>query len=606
MTKLPGTGKDDMTMGIGAKLNINILILLFIGFCGLLVMVNWEVGRNGAHLTEAIVQKVEDSDKSKVESLSKNFQIIKEKLNVMTGTIKDMITSLYISSYGTLTKSIANQIFPHVINFEMEEARQSVSTLMKENPAISWVEFSISETPSEDEVTAMGTRLTGDMQKVFSHTIRDDFNYMALSLQVDLESMEAVSQIEGMLMEISTENKNVIAGIIGQQEKEVSEIKAFSSAQSKVAQRTLNLKLIAIMAITFVVIGIFMSLVARSIVQPILTSVRLARQIAKGNFSETIDVNRNDEVGTLIQSLNEMIASLSLIFTGLKCEAGLLSESSQSLSAVSENLSTVSEETNTHAKGLLNAAQTMNANIRDVESSVREAASNIGSIVSSTTDMESAIASSAKASEDMRDISLRASERGKAVLDTTTALGDSASRITRITESITDISESTNLLALNATIEAARAGEAGKGFAVVANEIKDLARQTAEATMEIKQHVDGIQAAAGQAVEEISGITRLIAEVDEQAESVAGAMEAQSGKTREISNSISSVSANITGITESISDNAALSDRITNESQVLTQASGVTSGESLKVSEKSEDLNTISSKLFKTVAQFQL
>lgn len=61
-----------------------------------------------------------------------------------------------------------------------------------------------------------------------------------------------------------------------------------------------------------------------------------------------------------------------------------------------------------------------------------------------------------------------------------------AQDISKVTEVITEISEQTNLLALNATIEAARAGEAGKGFAVAANEIKELAKQTAEATKEIK------------------------------------------------------------------------------------------------------------------------
>ncbi|NWH03466.1 methyl-accepting chemotaxis protein [Desulfobacter latus] len=552
------------------------------------------------------MENVEDNGKKNIDSLSKNFQRIEKKFNTLTRTTKDIVTNLYISSYGALTKSIANQIFPLVINFQMEEARQSIRTLMEENPAISWIEFSTSETPSQDDVINMGVRLTGDMQKVFSHTIRDDFNYMGLSLQVNLESMEAVSRIESMLQEINAENKKVISGIIGQQKKEVSEIKMFSSELSKAAQRALNLKLIFIMSFTFVVIGISMSFVARSIVRPILTSIAFARQIAKGNFSRTIDTNRKDEVGGLIQSLNEMIGGLGRIFTGLKGEAGLLSESSQALSSVSVNLSSVSKETNTNAKALFNAARTMNLNIRDVESAVREAASNIERIVNSTTDMESVIVSSVKSSEDMRDISLRASNRGKAVLETTTALGKSASRITRITESITEISESTNLLALNATIEAARAGEAGKGFAVVANEIKDLARQTAEATMEIKQHIDGIQASAGQALEEITGITQLIAEVDERAVSVAGAMEAQSGKTRDIADSISSVSVGIREITNSIADNADLSERITEDSRNLTQASEVTSGESLNVKEKSDELNIIAAKLFETVGQFQL
>jgi methyl-accepting chemotaxis protein len=80
------------------------------------------------------------------------------------------------------------------------------------------------------------------------------------------------------------------------------------------------------------------------------------------------------------------------------------------------------------------------------------------------------------------------------------ALGQSARDIGKIVETITDISEQVNLLALNATIEAARAGEAGKGFAVVANEIKELARQTAGATNEIRQRVEGIQSSTQGAV----------------------------------------------------------------------------------------------------------
>jgi len=71
----------------------------------------------------------------------------------------------------------------------------------------------------------------------------------------------------------------------------------------------------------------------------------------------------------------------------------------------------------------------------------------------------------------------------KSASDNVDELGKAAQEISKVTEAITEISEQTNLLALNATtIEAARAGEAGKGFAVVANEIKELARQTAEAT----------------------------------------------------------------------------------------------------------------------------
>jgi methyl-accepting chemotaxis protein len=79
-------------------------------------------------------------------------------------------------------------------------------------------------------------------------------------------------------------------------------------------------------------------------------------------------------------------------------------------------------------------------------------------------------------------------------------LGQAAEGIGKVVETITEISEQVNLLALNATIEAARAGEAGKGFAVVANEIKELAKQTSTATLEIKEKIANIQGSTDGAV----------------------------------------------------------------------------------------------------------
>ena len=119
-------------------------------------------------------------------------------------------------------------------------------------------------------------------------------------------------------------------------------------------------------------------------------------------------------------------------------------------------------------------------------------------------------------------------------------LGQAADEIGKVIEVIQDIAEQTNLLALNATIEAARAGEAGKGFAVVASEVKDLAKQTATATDDIRKRIEGIQSIdrrRGRAPSARS--PAVIGNVNDVARTIAAAVEEQSITTREISQNVS-------------------------------------------------------------------
>ena len=90
----------------------------------------------------------------------------------------------------------------------------------------------------------------------------------------------------------------------------------------------------------------------------------------------------------------------------------------------------------------------------------------------------------------------RALASTRAAASSATTLGEASSEVGHVVALITSIAEQTNLLALNATIEAARAGASGSGFAVVANEVKELARQTSEATDVIRERVEGIQASS--------------------------------------------------------------------------------------------------------------
>ncbi|WUI15771.1 methyl-accepting chemotaxis protein [Kineococcus sp. NBC_00420] len=94
------------------------------------------------------------------------------------------------------------------------------------------------------------------------------------------------------------------------------------------------------------------------------------------------------------------------------------------------------------------------------------------------------------------------------------ALTQASAAVGEVIKIISAIADQTNLLALNATIEAARAGELGRGFAVVASEVKDLARETADATQRVAQQIAGIQASSNAVSSGINETAAIIRELD--------------------------------------------------------------------------------------------
>jgi hypothetical protein len=121
-------------------------------------------------------------------------------------------------------------------------------------------------------------------------------------------------------------------------------------------------------------------------------------------------------------------------------------------------------------------------------------------------------------------------------------LGDNSQEIGKVIRVVTSIAEQTNLLALNAAIEAARAGEASKGFAVVANEVKELAKETAKATEEIRQKVTSIQTSTSSAVDAIEQINTIINQISDFQNTIASAVEEQTVTTNETGRNVAEAS----------------------------------------------------------------
>ncbi|RZU49092.1 methyl-accepting chemotaxis sensory transducer with GAF sensor [Krasilnikovia cinnamomea] len=140
------------------------------------------------------------------------------------------------------------------------------------------------------------------------------------------------------------------------------------------------------------------------------------------------------------------------------------------------------------ASALRNVEQLVSQRL-DIVRGTEQAADNASALLDTVSRLRAA-------SDDATRVAQEAVSRASAMTQEVEALGRASTAIGDVIKIISSIADQTNLLALNATIEAARAGEVGRGFAVVAGEVKDLARETAEATQRVADQVTGIQQSA--------------------------------------------------------------------------------------------------------------
>jgi methyl-accepting chemotaxis protein len=312
---------------------------------------------------------------------------------------------------------------------------------------------------------------------------------------------------------------------------------------------------------------------AKSITLPLAHLITVAREIGdSGDLNQNIDIHRNDEIGALATTFNNLVAylremasvsmavaegdlsvevvprskrdtlgnafrrmshGLQEIVRTTRDSAGQVSAGSNQVAGAADESAKVSVQASSAIEEVTSTMHEMSINVQNVVKNTQVQASSVAETSASIEQMVTSIQRVADTAKILLDIANRSREEvvvGIQTMEKTTdglnrtnkaiqssaeiinVLGHRADDIGRIIEVIDDLAEQTNLLALNAAIEAARAGEHGLGFAVVADEVRKLAEKSTQSTKEIAELIQSIQREARQAVENMDRSTRIVEE----------------------------------------------------------------------------------------------
>jgi methyl-accepting chemotaxis protein len=267
--------------------------------------------------------------------------------------------------------------------------------------------------------------------------------------------------------------------------------------------------------------------VTKLILRPIKETIAVLKELANGDLTKTIDLEENDEIGELVQSVNEMSRKMNdAVGQALQVSGGLTDSAAATAASIEETSATLDEISSMTKQ---NAGNTAHANQL----------------------MISAKESISKANDSMAGLALSMAEITKA-----------SEQTQKIVKSIDEIAFQTNLLALNASVEAARAGEAGAGFAVVADEVRNLAMRAKASAQDSTNLLDNIVRKVKDGENIVNITSTAFSQVTSNAEKIGNLMEEIAVASKEQSQGIGQVTIVITEMSNTTQQNAGNADTL--------------------------------------------
>ena len=340
----------------------------------------------------------------------------------------------------------------------------------------------------------------------------------------------------------------------------------------------------------------------------------------RGDLNAHVEVKSKDEFGLLGAQFNEMVTNIGQII-------GSVSQSSTTVLDSATELASMSEETNSSAGEVSRAVEEVAHGATEQAQYSADAAMAVTNLAERLDQINDATVIMNDLSDNANKLTTEGLERVEALIEKSNSTKDSTAKvydlimemsnsmekINAISNTIDMITEQTNLLSLNASIEAARSGEAGKGFAVVANEIRKLAEQSKESTVQIKATISEIYEKTEQSVDAMNKTTDTVneqtTEVDQTQHlftNIKNAVSYLSDQVTEIKNHTTEINDMKENIVSQIENISAVSEETASASEEVTASAEQIASTMDQMSEHSVSLSLLAEDLKKKVAHFTI